>query len=317
MKQIKKIVLAGGSGQMGTAMRDYFQDKAEEIVILSRTTARNFGNVRTVYWDGKTAGAWYTELEDADLLVNLAGKNVNCRYTEKNEKEIFDSRTNSVQALAEAIAKCSTAPKLWIQCASSTIYRHAEDRPMTESDGETGEGFSVEVCKRWEKAFWEKSAPFSRTRKVVLRTSLVLGREEGVFPRLKTMTLFGLGGKQGSGRQWVSWVHEADVAGMVDWIVLHPEIEGPVNCTSPEPLQNKTFMRMIREAMGVRLGWPAPAWLLELGAFFIRTETELILKSRWVLPEKILKHSYMFRYPHLQQALAQILEKDAHTRFNN
>lgn len=307
MNSIKKIVLAGGSGQMGTALRDYFKNKAEEIVILSRSAARNFGNVRTVYWDGQTAGDWYKELEDADVLVNLAGKNVNCRYNEKNKKLIIDSRVNSIKALSEAIGKCSAAPKLWIQSASSTIYRHAEDRPMTEGDNETGEGFSVEVCKIWEKTFLEQTQQFKNTRKVILRTSLVLGKKEGVFPRLKNMVKFGLGGKQGDGKQWVSWIHEEDVAGMVEWIITHPLIEGPVNCASPEPLQNTDFMRVLRKELGMPFGLPAPTWMLELGAFIIGTETELILKSRWVLPEKVLKSGFVFRYGNLDEAVKDIL----------
>jgi len=307
MKAFKKIVLAGGSGQMGTALKDYFKDKAEAIVILSRKAKPAEGNVRTLLWDGKSADEWYHELEDAEILVNLAGKNVNCRYTEKNKKEIFDSRTNSINALSEAVKKCNRPPKLWIQCASATIYRHAEDRPMTEANGETGEGFSVEVCQLWEKTFRERTAGFTHTRKVILRTSLVLGKQEGVFPRLINLVKFGLGGRQGNGQQWVSWVHELDVASMVEWIALHPAIEGEINCTSPLPLQNKDFMKIIRTAYGAPFGLPAPAWLMEIGAFMIGTETELILKSRWVLPQRIKESGYTFKLPELKDAVKQIL----------
>src|SRR6185503_8128890 len=162
-------------------------------------------------WNAKATGPWSNSLEGADMLVNLAGKNVNCRYTEKNKKEIFDSRTQSVEALAQAVATCKIVPKLWVQCSSATIYRHAEDRSMTEANGEYGEGFSVEVCKKWEKTFHDLTLNFTGMRKAVLRTSLVLSKNDGVFPRLKKLTRLGLGGKQGNGRQWVSWIHEADV----------------------------------------------------------------------------------------------------------
>lgn len=308
MKTLKKIVLAGGSGQMGHAIEKYYAQKAEEIVILSRKAKAPAGNVRTLQWDGKTAGDWSKELDGADLLVNLAGKNVNCRYNAANKRGIIDSRVNSVKALSAAIKKCSQAPKLWIQCASATIYRHAEDRPMTESDTETGTGFSEEVCKIWEKTFWDETTSFGNMRKVVLRTTLVLGKTEGVFPRMENMVRFGLGGKQGNGEQMMSWVHEDDVAGMVEWIVNHAEIEGPVNCGSPVPLKNKDFMKTLRRVYKIPVGLPAPTWLLEIGAWLIRTETELLLKSRWVLPKKLQESGYVFKHPNLEEAVRSIKE---------
>lgn len=307
MKKYHKLILAGGSGQMGTAIKNHFKDLADEIIILSRSAKPQQDNVKTIEWDGKTVGDWYKELENTDILINLAGKNVNCRYNKKNKKEIFDSRTNSIDSLSEAVKKCHVAPKLWIQCASATIYRHAEDRSMNEVNGEIGEGFSVEVCKRWEKEFSERTINFKETRKVILRTSLVLGKTEGVFPRLKNLVRFGLGGKQGNGRQWVSWIHETDVAGMVEWIAEHNKIDGVINCTSPYPLQNKPFMKVIRQIYGMPFGLPAPTWLMELGAFVIGTETELILKSRWVVPDKIKESGYQFKLPLLQDAIRQIL----------
>jgi uncharacterized protein (TIGR01777 family) len=306
---MKKIVLAGGSGQMGTCIKDHFKDKVDEIIVLSRAREHTDGNVKTVRWDGKTLGDWYKYLDGADVVINLAGKSVNCRYNEKNKKEIFDSRTNSIDVLSAAIKKCKVAPNLWIQSASATIYRHAEDRPMTESDGEQGEGFSVEVCKKWESTFEEKTKGMDQTRKIILRTSLVLGKDLGVFPRLKNLVKFGLGGRQGNGNQWVSWIHEKDVAAMVEWIIKNDSINGPINCTSPEPLKNNAFMKIIRNQYHMPVGLPAPVWILELGAMIIGTETELILKSRWVLPEKILKSGYRFHYPSLDVAVKNILNE--------
>ncbi len=240
-------------------------------------------------------------------LINLAGKNVNCRYNEKNKKEIFDSRTNSIRVLSEAIATCIEAPKLWIQSASATIYRHAEDRPMTEEDGEIGTGFSVEVCKRWEKDFWKYTDQFKDIRKIILRISLVLGKEEGVFPRLKNLVRFGLGGIQGNGKQWSSWIHEEDVVKIIEFVSDHSEINGILNCTSPFPVKNKELMAIIRKCYGMPIGLPSPKWLLEMGAVIIGTETELILKSRWVLPDKLLKLGFQFQYPEISSAIDNLI----------
>jgi uncharacterized protein (TIGR01777 family) len=307
MKNYKKIVLAGGSGQIGKALRKFYADRTEKIIVLSRGMEKQEGNITYVKWDAKTQGSWAKELEGADMLINLTGKNVNCRYTEKNKREIFDSRTNSTRALATAIKNCNVQPKLWVQSASATIYRHAEDRPMTEKDGIIGSGFSVEVCKKWESVFWEETHDFTNMRKAILRTSLVLGKKEGVFPRLRNLTRAGLGGKQGNGEQWVSWIHEADVVNIIEWIATHKEVEGIINCTAPVPLKNKELMQVIRKGLNMPIGLPSPALLLEVGAFMIRTETELILKSRWVLPRKILKTGFQFQYPEASAAINDLI----------
>lgn len=307
MKKHKKIIIAGGTGQIGTALCNFYAERAEKIIVLSRGAAKQKRNVAYINWDAKTQGDWVKEMDEADMLINLCGKNVNCRYTEENKKEIFDSRTNSTKALAQAIAACKTPPRLWIQSASATIYRHAEDRPMTERDGIMGSGFSVEVCKKWEKVFWEETAAFTNMRKAILRISLVMGKKEGVFPRLRNLTRFGLGGKQGNGKQWVSWIHEADVVNMIEWIATHEQMEGIINCTSPTPLKNNELMQIIRKELNMPIGLPSPAWLLELGAIIIRTETELILKSRWVLPRKILKTGFQFQYPEASVAINDLI----------
>jgi uncharacterized protein len=309
MKKYKKIVLAGGTGQIGTALINHFKSITDKIIILSRAAEKQVGNLQYLNWDGKNVGAWAKEIEDADILFNLAGKNVNCRYTEKNKKEIFDSRTDSIKVLAKAIANCKQIPKLWMQSASATIYRHSEDKPMSEEDLEIGEGFSVEVCKKWEKIFWEETEQFKDMRKVILRTSLVLGKKEGVFPRLRNLTLFGLGGKQGNGKQWVSWIHEHDVVGLSEWIADRKEINGIINCTAPVPVKNTEFMKAFQRAYKMPIGLPSPKWLLELGAFVIGTETELILKSRWVLPTKLLNSGFKFQYPEIDAAVNQIVNE--------
>lgn len=303
---MKKVILAGGSGYIGTVLADFYRDKAREIIILSRREEATKGNVRTIVWDAEHSGNWIKELEGADLLINLTGKNVNCRYNAKNRREILDSRIHATNVLGNAIRQLADPPKTWIQCASATIYRHAEDRYMDETGGETGSGFSVEVCKAWEKAFWDQETP--GLRKILLRTGIVLGKSDGVFPRLKNLVRFGLGGRQGNGRQYVSWIHERDVSGIIHWLYAHKDLSGTFNCTSPGPVANSTFMRSMRKACVVPVGLPAPAWLLTLGAWMIGTETELILKSRWVMPGKLLAAGYTFQFPDLDAALRDIID---------
>jgi uncharacterized protein (TIGR01777 family) len=246
------------------------------------------------------------ELEGADLLINLTGKNVNCRYNQKNKDEILNSRVNATVALGKAFETLRTPPKVWIQSASATIYRHAEDRAMDEITGEIGEGFSVDVCNAWEKTFWEQNAP--HTRKVLLRIGIVLGKSDSALPRMLRLARFGLGGQQGNGKQYMSWIHEDEVVSIMDWIYKHEEIKGTFNCTSPQPLTNANFMRCIRTVCNVPFGVPTPAWLLTIGAWLIGTETELILKSRWVLPKKLIEAGYVFRFPHLSDTLTDIVK---------
>jgi uncharacterized protein (TIGR01777 family) len=302
-----KIILAGGNGYLSTVLSDYYKDKAEQIIILSRKPKAAQGNVRTVEWDGKNIGNWTAKLEGAEMLINLCGKNVNCRYTPQNKKEILDSRLEPTAILGKAIANLKQAPKLWINITSATIYRHAEDRPQDEIHGETGEGFSVNVCRQWEKTFLETHTPY--TRKVALRMGIVLGKNDGVFPRLRNLVKFGLGGKQGNGKQYVAWIHEHDVACITEWLLQQPEAEGVYNCTAPMPVPNKELMRKIRRQCGAISGLPASKWMLKIGALLIGTETELILKSRWVIPTRLTHEGYRFSYPLIDGALENILER--------
>lgn len=302
---LNKIVLAGGSGYLGRVLARYFHGKAKEIIILSRKKAdRNDSAVRTVVWNATTRGEWEKELDGADLVVNLCGKNVNCRYTEKARAEILDSRLEPTTLLGEAIAAAVHPPKCWINTASATIYRHAEDRPQDEDSGEPGTGFSVEVCQAWEKSFWQAETP--GTRKAILRVGLVMGREDGVFPRLKRLVYAGLGGYQGTGEQYVSWIHEQDFARIVDWIFTQDKT-GVYNCTAPEAVSNRALMKTIRKVIGIPVGLPTPQWLLEIGARIIGTETELVLKSRWVKPKRLLDEGFAFQFPQVHHAVHAIL----------
>jgi hypothetical protein len=229
---------------------------------------------------------------------------VDCRYTAENKKEIIDSRVKSTKVLALAIGLASQPPKLWINSASATIHRHAEDKPMDDDNKEFGEGFSVDVCKQWEAAFEQCSTP--STRKIVLRISMVLGRDAGVLPVMLKLARKGLGGTMGSGNQYMSWIHERDFAGIIAACIEQDDLEGKFNCSAPEPIPNREFMALIRKAAGVSFGLPAAAWMLEIGAFLMRTETELVLKSRRVVPSRLIQKGYSFQFKQAAEALADL-----------
>jgi uncharacterized protein (TIGR01777 family) len=305
MKTYKKIVLAGGNGYLGTVLAKYYKDKADEVIILARKQAPVNGNIHTVVWDGKTENGWAVQLTGADLLINLCGKNVNCRYTKKNKAAIIASRVVPTELLGNVIHKMIDPPKLWINVTSATIYRHAEDHPQDEETGEIGYGFSIDVCNIWENTFWKSETP--HTRKIALRMGIVLGRGDSVFPRLLNLVKLGMGGKQGDGQQYVAWIHEQDVARSTQWLLDHPEQEGVFNCTAPVAVKNTDLMRTIRKAYGMPLGLPAPQWLLEIGAVVIGTETELILKSRWVKPKRLLDSGFVFQFEKAEHAVHDIL----------
>ncbi|QPH38279.1 TIGR01777 family oxidoreductase [Pedobacter endophyticus] len=301
----RKIILAGGNGYLGGLLAQHFSALAEEVIILSRSLQAAKGNIKTVLWNGKTEGKWCKQLENADLLVNLCGKNVNCRYTPKNQEKIINSRVIPTRLLGKTIIGLTNPPKLWINITSATIYRHAEDRPQDEYTGEIGDGFSVDVCKAWESSFFESETP--QTRKIALRMGIVLGRTDSAFPRLLNLVRFGLGGKQGNGRQYVNWVHEQDAVRTIEWLLNNDSISGVVNCTSPHAVTNKALMQAIRKAYGFGFGLPAPEWLLAIGARIIGTETELILKSRWVEPAVLLANGFEFKHATIDEAVHDIL----------
>lgn len=313
----KKIVIAGGSGFIGQALCNYFGND-NEIIILSRQLPHQQSNtfgvstinkaiekkIRFVKWDGVNKGSWMNEMEGADLVINLAGKTVNCRYNEKNKQEIFDSRTSTTKLLARAIRTAKLPPKLWINAASATIYPNATDTPRDESFTDFSDDFSVQVCKLWEKTFYEEQTP--GTRKVLLRMAITLGAGGIMIPYFNLLK-FGLGGKQGNGKQMYSWIHITDTCSMIDWIATYEELEGTFNCCSPNPVSNNEFMKTLRIATGYSFGLPAYKWILKIGAAIIGTETELILKSRWVLPTRIVTTGFQFSYATLQEAMKEII----------
>ncbi len=306
MKLSDKIVIASGTGFLGQVLVKELKSKVNEIVILSREEHPDSGNVRYVKWDARTCGSWVEELENCDVLINLCGKSVDCRYTEKNKTEIAASRLYSTHLLGEALASVKEAPGLWINASSATIYVHSETTAMDEYQGETGNDFSMTVCKRWEECFFNCVTP--NTRKVALRTGLVLGKAGGVFPRLKKIARAGLGGTIGTGRQLVNWVYEKDFTRMVQWLIANKNCEGIYNCVSPEPVSNRVFMQSLRKALGLRFGLPVPTPLLHVAAFFMRTEPELVLKSRFVIPARALKENFVFEYTSLDGALTNLIQ---------
>jgi uncharacterized protein (TIGR01777 family) len=307
----RRIILIGGSGFLGGALAKHFSALKWEVVVLTRQPKSRKDGVREVAWDGETVGDWAQELEGAEAIVNLCGKSVDCRYTAKNRKLLIESRTLPARAVGQAIASCKSPPRVWLNSSSATLYKHTFDSPMDENGAvgatpEAKDEFSIEIIRQWERALNESQTP--RTRKVAMRTTMVLGlSRNSVMPVLRRLTRLGLGGRMGSGRQFVSWMHEQDFCRAVEWLIAHEELSGPVNFAAPNPLPNVEMMRTFRELCGVPFGLPATEWMLEIGAFFLRTETELIIKSRRVVPGRLLASGFEFRFPQFRGAVADLL----------
>lgn len=293
-----KIVIPGGSGHLGTVLKRSFERDGHEVVILSR-------DGRGVRWDGRTLGPWTSELAGADVVINLAGRSVNCRYNARNRKEIIASRVDSTRVIGEAIARSVWPPRVWLQASTATIYAHrfhaANDERSGIIGGEEAEvpetwRFSVDVAKAWESALDEADTPL--TRKVKLRSAIVMSPDRGgPFEALLGLVRYGMGGRAGDGRQYVSWIHYRDFVRAASWIIEHDELAGAINVSAPDPLPNAEFMRELRAAWGIGFGLPATQWMLEAGALALRTETELILKSRRVTPARLLLSGFTFEHP--------------------
>ncbi len=297
-----KIVIPGGSGQVGSVLTDAFRADGHDVVVLSR---RSKESARVVAWDGATIGAWAEAIDGADVVINLAGHTVNCRYSQRNRERILRSRVDSTRAVGEAIRRADRPPRTWLQASTATIYAHRYEAANDETTGVIGGyepdapshwRFSIDVATAWEEALDMVEVP--GTRKVKLRSAMTMSPDAGgIFDVLLGLVRRGLGGKCGDGRQYVSWIHYEDFVRAVYWLIDHHEIEGVVNVTSPNPVPNAEFMRAIRDAWGIRFGLPATAWMLEVGALVLRTETELILKSRRVVPGLLLRNGFEFRHP--------------------
>jgi uncharacterized protein len=307
-----KIVIPGGSGQVGTMLARAFHSDGHDVVVLSRRA--HIRPWRVVEWDGVTLGDWQREIDGADVVVNLAGRSVNCRYNAANRQEILESRLESTRVIGEAIARARRPPRTWLQASTATIYAHRYDAANDERSGALGGSesnapsswrFSIEVARAWERAF--DDALTTATRKVTLRSAMTLSPDAGgVFDTLLGLVRCGLGGTAGNGRQFISWIHYEDFVAAVRWLIERHEIDGVVNIASPNPLPNTEFMRVLREAYGASFGLPARDWMLEIGAALMRTETELILKSRRVVPRRLLEHGFTFKFPSWADAAADL-----------
>lgn len=301
---MKRLVVAGGSGFLGRSVARALADTGWEVVILSRSPSSIAEGIRHVVWDGASVGSWVAQLDGAAALLNLCGRSVDCRYTEANRREIVESRVHSVEALGRGLARCSQPPPVWIQAASLAIYGDAGSR-VCDEDAAEGEGFSVEVCRAWEDAFW--SLPVEPTRRVLLRIGLVLGRDGGALERLATLTRHFLGGRVGDGRQYLSWLHEDDFVGIVRWCIETDSAHGTYNATGNDPRTNAEFMAALRRVLHRPWTPPTPAWAVRLAApLLLRTEAELALSGRRCVPARLLAEGWTPRHTDLEPALAEL-----------
>ena len=309
-----KIVIAGGSGHVGASLLRHFSGQGHDLVVLSRAAASAQNGIRTVVWDAKNLGDWAKEIDGADVVINLAGRSVNCRYNATNLKVMMDSRVDSTRVVGLAIQKANMPPKLWLQSSTATIYAHRFDAPNDEITGILGIdepgappkwNASIAIAKAWEAALYEFETP--KTRKIAMRSAMTMSPETGsIFDVFSTLARRGLGGKQASGKQYVSWIHERDFCRAIDFLIEREDLEGSINLSSPEPLPQQEFSRILRETLGVKFGLPATKWMLEIGTALMKTETELVLKSRRVIPTRLLEAGFKFDFLGWKEACADL-----------
>ena len=317
-----KVVIPGGSGQVGRLLTRHFVARGHDVTILGRESVAHDARVRFVQWDGRTLGPWMDALEGADVVINLAGKNVNCRYTKKNVAEMMSSRVDSTRVLGEAIERVEQPPRIWLQMSTATIYAHRLGPPHDEATGEIGgeePGVpdywkrSVDIARAWERA--QQDAVTPNTRKIQLRASMVMSHDPGgIFSVLRRLALSGFGGQVASGEQMVSWIDAEDFVAAIGFLIERSDLSGPINVAAPHPLPQREFMRELRRALGAPVGLPATRWMAEIGAFFLRTDTELLLKSRVVVPARLLDAGFRFRLPTWPEAVHALVERRASTR---
>ncbi|WP_290062083.1 TIGR01777 family oxidoreductase [Amycolatopsis solani] len=300
-----KVVIPGGTGHLGRVLSRALAGSGHEVVVLTRGEPTAAPGVRHVRWDGRSAGPWTREIDGSDVVVNLAGRSVNCRYTKANLREMWNSRIDSVRVVGGAIERAARPPRVWLQMSTATIYAHRYDAPNDETTGVLGGtepdapaywAYSVDIARAWERE--QEAAATPHTRKVALRTAMVMSPEPGgAFEMLLRLTRLGLGGPVAGGAQYMSWIHEADLLRAIDFLIAHDELSGPVNLAAPEPLPYRDFLRALRAAAGVPVGLPATRWMASIGAFVLRSDPELLLKSRFVVPGRLLDAGFAFEYP--------------------
>jgi len=300
------VVIIGANGFLGRYLCRHFARNGREVVAIARSRKGWSGDGMFLEWDGKNLGPWAYALEGAELVINLAGRSVNCRYGAENREEILRSRVASTAIIGKAIAECRVPPKLWLNSSTATWYRHAEDKPQDEWNGEGGKGFSCEIAQAWEDAFFEAKIP-AETRKVALRTGMVLANEPGtVYDVLTGLTNRALGGTMGDGNQRISWIHMDDFLRAIEFIARDPFFDGIVNLTAPDFPANRDWMRYFRETVGMPIGLPAAKWMLRIGAAFMGSETELVLKSRWAYPLRMKQAGFRWRYAKAAEAIEDL-----------
>jgi uncharacterized protein (TIGR01777 family) len=314
MGDTMKIVIPGGTGQIGAILVRAFCARGDEVVVLGRGGR---SEARVVHWDGRTVGAWADEIEGADVVINLAGRSVNCRYTASNLRAMMDSRMDSTRAVGLAIDRAARPPRIWLQMSTATIYSHRFDAANDEMTGYVGGAepdapsywkYSIDIAKAWEAAQSDANTP--RTRKVALRSAMVMSPDPGgIFGVLLGLVRAGLGGSIAGGKQYISWIHERDFVRALAFLISRDDITGPVNLAAPHPLPQRDFMASLRHAWGTRIGLPATKWMVEIGAFFLRTDTELVLKSRRVVPARLVEAGFHFDFPEWQEAADDLVQR--------
>jgi uncharacterized protein (TIGR01777 family) len=309
-----KVIIPGGSGQIGHVLARALLARGDEVVVLSRGTG---GPARVLPWDGRTLGPWARELDGADAVINLAGRSVNCRYTSANLRAMMESRVDSTRVVGQAIAAAAHPPPVWLQMSTATIYAHRFDAPNDEAQGQIGGdeagvpaywSTSIKIAKAWERA--QHDSPTPQTRKLALRTAMVMNPDRGsVFRVLLALTRLGLGGAVAGGRQLVSWIHDRDFVRAVELLLSDARFDGPINLAAPQPLAHREFMAALRAAAGIGIGLPAARWMIEIGAFFMRTDSELLLKSRYAVPGRLLDAGFGFDFPAWPAAAADLVSR--------
>ncbi|HEX4165083.1 MAG TPA: TIGR01777 family oxidoreductase [Bryobacteraceae bacterium] len=318
-----RIVIPGGSGQVGRILARHFYELGHDVTVLSRNPQPCPWKV--IAWNAQNLGDWARVLDGSAVVINLAGRSVNCRYNASNRRQIVNSRTITTGLIGQAIAQTVHPPPLWLNASTATIYCHSLDSPMDEAAGDPGGSqsnsparwqFSIEVAKAWERALFVADTP--HTRRIALRSSLIMSPDKnGAFDLLLRLVRWGLGGAIASGSQYVSWIHDVDFIRAVEFLIAHPELSGAVNVTSPAPVPNRKFMNDLRQSWCTSyVGLPTPSWLLPLGSFLLRTEPELVLKSRRVIPRRLLDAGFDFHFPNWRSASQDLIARWRHAHLS-